>query len=285
MINKILYTSVFAISLINSNLYAKDCPVNSGTYGNGLGFQDIACKIMIGSDRNSSTSYRNFLFNDAGLIQIFSNFPGTTNSNSTGARIYYLFPIKGKKEITSHDSNHLSITHPSGVQFNFDKSGRASSPDLKMKISSQVNSNNKSGVEIESYSKGIVVDIGYRMGNTPTLNKNATVTITDKGGRKCNFPNSEFHRINGDKAELIYKTNESLHKFLNKKCPALDISDLLSPVEKNLKTITKPSSLGTAPGKEMPPESNDSKREAKSTREKFDDLVRALEKERQAKEK
>jgi hypothetical protein len=273
-LSKVIFS--LAILSTSSYLFAKDCPTTSGKYGDGIQYQDAFCRIFVTADKIDSTSNRNIIFTNEGLIQVFSNFPGTTNSNSTGARVYYLFPFRTDKKINAIDASHLSVTHPSGVQFEFDKNGRLSSPDLKMKVSKEINSKNKSGIEIESYPKGIVIDLGYRMGNTPTLNKNAVVTITDKNQKKCVLANSEINKIDKDNAELIYKTNESLHKFLAKRCSQLDISDLLAPASDNLKVVSKPSRLGASPSIDRSGTTDDSKRSPKP--DSLDSLIQTLEK-------
>lgn len=273
----------FTLITLNSSLMAADCPISSGKYGEGAGYQNIACRIFIKDSSRDSDKSRNFTFTDEGQIQVFSNFPGTTNSNSTGARIFYLFPLRTKKNIAAIDESHLSLVHPSGAVINFDKTGKPGSKDLVIKVASEVNSQNKSGVEIESYPQGLVVDLGYRMGNTPVLNKNATVTITDKNKKKCVMVNSEFNKVGKDKAELIYKTNEALHKFLSSKCPQLDISDLLRPLNEDFKAILKPTKIGAAAAKPDSASENDSQRGAKPRYQDMDDLINHLENDSKAK--
>jgi hypothetical protein len=63
--------------------------------------------------------------------------------------------------------------------------GVMSSSDLKMVVSKDINSSNKGGVEIKNYPKGLVFDLGYRMGNTPVLNPDTVITVTDKNNKKC----------------------------------------------------------------------------------------------------
>lgn len=261
---KTIFKIICLSALTISFAYAKTCDEKYGKYGNDIQYQNAFCTFFISSTKINSDSYRNVTFSDTGLVQFFSNFPGTTNSNSTGARVYYFFPVRGEKEITSVDTNNLNVKHSSGVNFNFDKNGNITSPDLKMKIDKNINSKNKGGVEVESYSKGLVIDIGYRMGNSPTLNKNATVTITDKNSKKCTMPNSDFHSIDKYNVELKYKTNEAMHRFLKGKCPGLDLSDLKSPISNEVQVITKPSSLGAPPALvDSTTEHNNPKREEK----------------------
>ncbi len=273
--------TIFFISLLFTiTLFAKDCPNNNGKYGNGFQYQDMFCRMMIGADRVDSASYRNLTFTDEGLIQVFSNFPGTTNSNSTGVRVFYLFPLKTDKSIKEADATHLSFKHPSGADLIFDQNGHLSSPQLKMKIDRQVNSKNKSGIEIESFSNGIVVDLGYRQGNTPTLNKDAVVTITDKNGKTCKMINSDLNIISKDNVELRYKSNEAMYTFLSKRCPQLDFSDFLSKNEnhESIKDINRSKNFGAAPVNSASNTNiNDSKREAKPQIDELGALIDSFE--------
>jgi hypothetical protein len=255
-----LITTTFSITV-----QAKSCPENSGKYGDGIQYQDMFCRFFILADKKNADTSRNVTVTDEGLIQVFSNFPGTTNSNSTGARVYYLFPIRTDKSLVANEKS-LSMTHPSGAVINFDKSGKLSSSDLNLKVSSEINSSNKSGVEILSYPKGLVFDLGYRMGNTPTLNPNANVTITDKNLKKCSLINSDINKIKKDNVELKYKTNLSLHQFLVKKCPALDLTDLLSAaipatMQDTLKISSNPQAMGRAPAMDAKSSIDDSRRD------------------------
>jgi len=270
----------FPVITSSSCVMAANCAEATGKYGDGIQYQNMFCRIMVSADKVDSKSYRNVTFTDEGQIQVFSNFPGTTNSNSTGARVYFLFPFKEKKSITEANAQHLSVKHPSGVIFDFDKTGRLSSPDLKMKVSKEINSQNKSGVEIENFSKGLVVDLGYRMGASPINNKNAAVTITDKNNKKCSMLNSDLNKITKDDVELIYKTNEELHKFLAKKCPKLDISDLLKPMKQELDSVMAVKKVGAAPEKAVNDKENDSKRDAKNVDgyETMEELLQDIEK-------
>ena len=259
-----------------STAFAQNCPEQIGKYGNGIQYQDMFCRIMVGADRKDSQSYRNLTFTDSGAIQVFSNFPGTTNSNSTGARVFYLFPKRTKKAISSSEESGMSLTHSSGATFKFDKNGRVSSPDMAIKVANDINSQNKSGIEIESYSKGIVIDIGYRMGSTPLTKKDGVVTVTDKNKKKCTMINSDLHRFVGGEAELIYKNNDALHGFLSKKCPGLDLSDLIKPMAQDLKVVKAPAQLGQAPSKDFSGVENDSKRERKPQVDELDSLIKNL---------
>lgn len=264
---------IFLLSFfISFSIMAEDCPSEFGRYGNSISYQNTFCRFFITADRTSSENSRNLTFTDDGLIQVFSNFPGTTNSNSTGARVYYLFPIREAKKILTIGDKGISIQHPSGAQFNFNEKGRVSSPDLEMTTSSEINSKNKSGIEIKNYKKGLVFDLGYRMGNTPVSKKETIVTVTDKNNKKCTLLNREINNIKGDEVSLIYKTNKELHQFLIKKCPSLDLSDFL---EKNLFTNST-EGLGSPPKLNEKKEVDNTKRDVKPKIQDLEKLIESL---------
>jgi hypothetical protein len=265
-----------AISLIALNSSAKNCPEIFSKYGDNKTYQDAFCKIFVSAEKKESSSYRNLTFNDEGSIQIFSNFPGSTISTSTGARVYYLLPFRNEKKVTPLENGTLEVIHPSGVKFNFDRKGNLSSPDLKMKVATDINSTNKGGVEIDNYPQGLVLDFGYRAGNSPILKKNTVVTITDKNYKKCTVLNSDLNKIEKDEVELIYKTNESFHGFLTKHCPNLDLSDFFKPMSEGLSAITKPSFLSRTPALEYKNAEKDSTRVLKPQYDTIEDLIQEL---------
>jgi hypothetical protein len=247
---------------------AKNCPEVFKKYGNELNYQNAFCRIFVDADKTNANSFRNFTFNDEGQIQVFSNFEPTskprTNSNSTGARVYYIFPTRIEKTVSTDSENNLKVIHASGVQFNFDKNGKISSPYLKIKVSNEINSKNNGGVEIESYAHGLVFDLGYRQGNTPALNPNAPVTITDKNGKKCKIINKDINNTIKGEVSFKFENNIKLHEFLATKCSGLDLSDFLtSAVKESVQLMVKPSKLGIAPERAPDPNSYDSNRGAK----------------------
>lgn len=245
---------IFFSWFVSVGALADSCPFSSEKYGEGVstGYQTLSCRISVKADLLASNQYRHVTFSKEGQVQIASNFPGSTNSNSTGFRIYYIFPFKTEQKILSADSSHLSVEQMSGAVFEFDKLGKMSSPNLKMKVSAEINSKNKTGVEIESFSKGLVFDLGYRLGNTPVANLNTDVIVTDKNHHTCSFKNSLINKkISEYDVEFIYKTNKELYNFLLRRCPNLDISDLLiADLSAEMEKSMRVPSVGSAPKNE-----------------------------------
>ena len=81
-------------------LNAEDCAMTAGKYGKSIQYQDMLCRILVTADRTDDRSFRSLTFNNEGAIQVFSNYKnGAKESN--GARVFYLFPINKKKEISN----------------------------------------------------------------------------------------------------------------------------------------------------------------------------------------
>ena len=166
-----------------------------------------------------------------------------------GDRIQYqnLFcKIMIKADQTDSKSYRNTTFTDEGQIFDFDAKGRLSSPDIKITMSKEINSKNKGGIEIEPFSKGLLIDLGYRMGDSPINSNNSIVTITDKNNIKCTMPNCDFNKIVSDEAELRYKSNCKLHNLLAKKCPKLDISDLLKPLKNEIGTVLSAKTISSS---------------------------------------
>lgn len=214
---------------ISLNLYAQDCVDTNGTYGNNKSYQSLKCMDSIASYKIDDDTYRSVIFNKSGMLQVNNNVKAPTVSLSLGARVFFLVPKRTENKILKADEDSLLVQTTSGAVIKFEKDGTmtSNSPDLKIKHSRVINNNNKGGIEIESYNKGLVIDLGWRLGNSPMLKPEQPVKITDKNGKICNLLNKDIIIQTAKyEAEPRFKTNDSLHAFLQKRCPDLDISDL-----------------------------------------------------------
>lgn len=262
-------------TIFTTTLKADECAMTAGKYGKSIQYQDMLCRILVTADRTDSKSFRSLTFNNDGAIQVFSNYTnGAKEAN--GARVFYIFPLNKKKEISEISSEQLVVDHQSGAKFTFDKNGRVSSPNLNMSFSKGINGQNKGGMEIENYSKGLVVDMGYKAFGTPLLNASNPVVVTDKNNKKCNIVNSDLNIVTKENVKPRYKTNEALHSFFAKKCPGLDISDLIKPFKKDLEVVTKPSTVGAAPKVEEDIKISDESRKDKETVDDMEALVEEI---------
>jgi hypothetical protein len=171
-------------------------------------------------------TYRDFLFDDAGLFMIFNSFGQGPESDTTGAREFYLFPRDVKPLSYDYDgaNKRLAVTTPSGKVFTFNTekailvsiTGTAFSQDYNI-----VKGNN-GGIEI-TQNDGFYLDLGFTMGQSPSQNSARKVTFKDIQGNTCQVKNSQIFKYTVD-SDVIFKYNDAqLKTFLRSSCPNLKL--------------------------------------------------------------
>lgn len=170
--------------------------------------------------------YRDYLITNKGLVMVFNSYgPGST-SQTTGAREFYFFPRPSKALEFSYEQgrNEVKVKFNERLSFVFDgKTAQVKGlSEGAVIVDTDVNKNNKGGVEIEFYN-GLWLDVGFTMGHSPSEKPRATSTFTDENGQTCTLANEElFTYANGD---VDFKYSDSdLKKYLNTTCPNLQIS-------------------------------------------------------------
>ncbi|MFP5520740.1 MAG: hypothetical protein ACLGGX_12615 [Bdellovibrionia bacterium] len=182
------------------------------------------CWLSVMPFNVKNLTYRDFLFDEQGLMMVFASFGEGDDSQTTGAREFYLFPRKNKIPTGKFlENNDLVVTHPSGTEFLFSsKTGdvTAMSPG-QLKVSSFFDPSEKSGVEILKF-EGILLDLGFRMGAPPSSLSSGRATFKDTQNNSCVLRNSELFRITSDgDAYFRYPQDAALGKFLKTRCPDL----------------------------------------------------------------
>ena len=200
--------------------------------------------VMIGpADKSGKTTpTRSYTFSDRGTIQIFNDFaiPGGNNSNSTGARTFWVFPRLQKPTEEDLSANELEVVTSAGDHVRF-KAGTLpeieDSPSYSVRLveDPEINQKNHGGVEIEMtpHSKTIVIDNGFHLGDyvssrakffAPTAHS----TVSDGSGHKCVLSNSQLFVPKPYDVAVKYATDQALFGFLHKACPNLDLPSLAS---------------------------------------------------------
>lgn len=209
----------------DSRFFQDNVKVNAQTSAVG------GCYLSITPFQIKNLTYRDFLFDDKGMIMVFSSYGPGPISSTTGAREFYLFPRQNKiptYEVLENDA--VIVTHPSGTLFRFP----FSSGDLseitpgKVTVSSFFDPAARSGVEFIQF-KGILLDTGFQMGNTPSADPNRQSTFTDEDGNTCKVKNKELfdYLRNGD-VQFKFLSDPPLAKLLSQKCPKLKATLLTS---------------------------------------------------------
>lgn len=173
--------------------------------------------------------YRDFMFGNEGLFLVFNSFGEGPPSQKTGARELYTFPRKSYPSFAVDNENQLlQIYLASGETMIFDTKTMQvlSMSDSKFIEDPQINPKNRGGFEIQSHSR-ILLDCGFKMGNSPTSNPKRKCQFSDSQGQTCELRAAElFNYDSDDDSTLKFQDDPSLADFLSKKCAHLDLSPL-----------------------------------------------------------
>lgn len=171
--------------------------------------------------------YRDYLFTTEGLFMVFNSYGKGPDAETTGARMFHLFPRPLNKFSYSwnFETKELEVTHVTGDKFIFDsrKARLKSMTRAQIINADDVNKENAGGVEILNY-KGLLLDSGFEMGRAPNSSRNAISTLKDGLGKTCKLKNYElFDYLPG--GDVVFKFKDSnLKTFLKKRCPNLSIA-------------------------------------------------------------
>jgi hypothetical protein len=184
-----------------------------------------ACYFTVSPRDVPNLVYRDFLFDSNGDFMIFNSYGQGPESTSTAAREFYFFPRpeSGISSVYDGPTKRLSVTMPSGKVAVFDTATAAllSISGTKLKLDPAVNPNNGGGVDVVS-TTGIYLDIGFKVGQSPSQNPNSKATFHDEVGMICEVLNSDLFTYTKDQDVLLKpKTDAELRLFLKVYCPQL----------------------------------------------------------------
>ncbi|HPC42996.1 MAG TPA: hypothetical protein PLD91_18925 [Spirochaetota bacterium] len=182
------------------------------------------------SNKNRERSY-SFLPN--GKLMVFI---GTSDydrmSKSTGSRTYHLLPFKERREpsFSRKDESTVEGYLPSGYTALFSSEtgellgieGFTVTMTPVVHFDEMVKS--RGGVEIRPQKGYILVDYGWRTGETSSNQLWSPSAILDGYGNRCAIKNSDISmRDPRDSDEVVFKfkNNQELDKFMKVKCPKI----------------------------------------------------------------
>ncbi len=195
---------------------------NTQGYADGLG--SGKCYVSIGAMSTNNLIYRSYTFFSDGLMMVFSSYGDgeDSNPNLTSAREFFFFPRTGALALDmDRAAGAVSVVMSNGGRVHIDPAtAQIRSFDRgAVTVSPRIDPAERGGVEIASYS-GLVLDAGFRMGESPSGRPNADSTFRDAQGRTCTIKNNElFAYANGDH-ELKF-TDAELSAWLRTRCPKL----------------------------------------------------------------
>ncbi len=182
------------------------------------------------SNRNRERSYS---FMPNGKLMVFI---GTSDydrmSKSTGSRTYHLLPLKERREpaFSRKDESTVEGLLPSGYTalFSSETGELISIEGYTMTMIPVVHFDemvkNKGGVEITPLKGQLLIDYGWRTGETSSNLLWSPSVILDGYGNRCAIKNSDISmRDPRDPDEVVFKfrNNDELARFLKVKCPKL----------------------------------------------------------------
>lgn len=208
---------------------AAACPrVNPSSVDGTQGYADALgnglCYVSIGPMSTDHLIYRGYSFFSDGLLMVFSSYGDgeDSNPNLTSAREFYFFPRVGAMALEMDKAaGVVSVVMSNGGRVHIEPAtAQLRSLDRgSVTVSPKIDPAERGGVEITSYS-GLVLDAGFRLGESPSGRPNADSTFRDALGVQCTVKNSElFTYANGDHA-LKYD-DARLSAWLKTRCPGI----------------------------------------------------------------
>ena len=207
---------------------AAACPhldpvVIGGTQGYADGFSSGLCYVSIHPSSTPSMIYRSYVFFGDGLLMVFSSYGEGPSSKTTSAREFFFFPRRGAPELTMDpkagavsvrmsDGGRADIA-PATAQLSGLERGHAA-------VSPRMDPAERGGVEIPNYA-GLMLDAGFRVGESPSGRPDGDSTFRDAEGRSCSIANRELFSYTPNGDHTFKFTDAGLSAWLKTACPAL----------------------------------------------------------------
>lgn len=192
------------------------------TQGYADGFSSGKCYVSIGSMLVTDLIYRSYGFFSNGLLMVFNSYGDgeDSNPNLTSAREFYFFPRTGALSLEMNETaGTVAVVMADGRRMIIDPatSQLASVERGSVMVAPRIDPADRGGVEITSYA-GLMLDAGFRMGESPSGRPKADSTFRDAFGHLCTVKNSEIFAYANGEHELKH-TDAQLAAFLKTRCP------------------------------------------------------------------
>src|SRR3989338_843102 len=177
------------------------------TQGYADGFRSGKCYVSIGSMLVTDLIYKAYGFFSDGMLMVFNSYGDgeDSNPNLTSAREFYFFPRRGAMSLEKDEAaGTISGLMADGGW---------------VPVSPRVGRAARGGVGITSYA-GLVLDAGFRMGESPSGRPNADSTFRDAQGHLCTVKNNEVFAYANGEHELKFN-DAQLKAWLKTRCPII----------------------------------------------------------------
>lgn len=219
---------IFLLSLLFSlHIQANECTEyfhNGGSYSYHRQESGDSCYLSVHPMQTQDLTYRDFLFSNKGVFMVFNSYGEGSNSETTGARVYYLFPRNQMPDIEVKENSIVVTSAHSKSLFEFSKTSldiiHFSSGTIRQ--DPKVHPENKGGLEL-GIQTGLLLDSGFAIGRDPTENPNSYSSFSD-GKNSCRLKNKELFQYFEDGNVEFRFTDDELKKYLSKTCPKIKVT-------------------------------------------------------------
>ncbi len=184
------------------------------------------CFIALTPRQIVDLKYRDYYFDNSGHFMVFNSYGYGSDSETTGARVFYFFPlIEDYPDYSFEENGDVVIKLVSGQLF------RVSGKDFSIVSLSDaaikempLSKKNAGGVEIK-LTKGFWLDAGFKMGGTG-LDKPAKKSVFRSAAAKqqsCQVANREFLNYTSSGDFSMKYTGDIMKQFVKSKCPQLKL--------------------------------------------------------------
>lgn len=183
------------------------------------------CFLTVVSRDNYHMVYRDFLFSGDGLFMIFDSFGAGSESTMTAAREFYMFP-RNKTQPLSYKydaaTKSIQVTSAFGKVFTFNtqKSILTGISGSEFTMDHNVKPDRRGGLEFVK-NDGLILDVGYKIGESPSQNPKNKIVFKDSQERSCAVVNADVFHYTAEKDAVFKFTDEQLKSFLKSRCPGL----------------------------------------------------------------
>ena len=207
---------------------AKECVksnpvVIGGTQGYADSLGSGLCFVSIDPVDITGLVYRSYALFGDGLMMVFNSYGEGDSPSLTSAREFFFFPRRSAPLLAMDPkAGTVSVSLTDGGRADFEPATAQLSGLERgaVTVAPKVDPANRGGVEIPKYA-GLLLDAGFRVGESPSGLPNNTSTFRDAAGRACKVKNSAvFAYANGDHAFRF--TDAELSAWLKTACPGLN---------------------------------------------------------------
>lgn len=166
--------------------------------------------------------YRDYLLTDDGLLMVFNSFSASLRAPSDGAREFYFLPSEFTGFEWKVEGEHLVVTgfEDRILKFSLKTAQLEFISGAEVKLADKVSVDNKGGLEILN-PQFVLIDAGFKFGDSPSSDKTKSSVFTNALGKKCTLKNTKVYDYVDESAYL--KDLAALRAAVEATCPGFGI--------------------------------------------------------------